>query len=180
MFLFSPTRPPQPHYAQWRLYNTLMDFIWVLVFHPNGGVIVIITTGISCAGYFLETNLLHFTFFVASRNTCYRKQLSNSSHGGKQPLPLHLLCGCFQMFAVCPQEHFRSTGVPSSNDLQSGGGMKQAHKSWYCVWAVLEVRGFQSVIFRVLASASCRDWLEKGRLSALILEQLNQKPQGGA
>lgn len=78
--------PPHPILvttpAKWRSYNTLMDFIWVVVFHPNGGVIVVITTGISCAGYFLGTNLLHFTFPVALRSTCYRKQLSSSSWGG--------------------------------------------------------------------------------------------------
>lgn len=40
-----------------------MDFIWVLVFHPNGGMIVIITTGDFLCWLLLGNKSVAFYFF---------------------------------------------------------------------------------------------------------------------
>lgn len=152
-----------------------MDFISVLVFHRNGGVIVIITTGISSAGYFLGTNPLHLTFSVASRSTCYRKQLSSASWGGKE-----IFTSSSHLWLVwcMTKEHSRSTHVASSNDFESDGKMKHTHTSHGPACELCQ--GFSKCNLQSHRVASWRDWLEKVRFSALIVEQLNQKPQGGA
>ena len=70
-------------YVQEKLYNYLIDFIWVLVFHQNtelDGILNSITAWFSHRNFLYwllpENKSVPFAFLVVSRNSSCRKQLS--------------------------------------------------------------------------------------------------------
>ena len=70
-------------YVQEKLYNSLIDFIWVLVFHQNtelDGILNSITAWFSHRNFLywllLENKSVAFAFLVVSINSYCRKQLS--------------------------------------------------------------------------------------------------------